>query len=357
VCSTKLRRDLDDEKLELVNQSPLVDPDRLAAWMQHEGLAGGPVEIERITTGHSNEVFLVRSDNGTCVLRRPPRTPLSPTAHDMAREFRLLRAFHGHSDVPVPRPIALCTDADVIGASFYLMDPVDGVVVREKLPAPIADPSSPRACAYALIDALAGIHAFDWKHGGLDGFGKPDGYLERQVPRWLGQLERYKTREIPEVDEAGAWLAAHTPAMQAPGVIHGDYKLDNVMFAPRLPVELVAVVDWEQSTIGDPLVDLGWVIGLWIEPGEAATLAGASPFPADADVPTRADLIARYADQTGRDLSNIAFYCVLGLFKLACVMEGSYARFKAGTSDDAYFAALDHGVPALARRALEFTTP
>ena len=159
---------------------------------------------------------------------------------------------------------------------------------------------SPRACAYALIDALAGIHAFDWKDGGLDGYGKPDGYLERQVPRWLGQLERYKTREIPEVEEAGQWLSAHTPPMQPPAVIHGDYKLDNVMFAPHLPVELVAVVDWEQSTIGDPLVDLGWVIGLWIEPGEAATLAGASPFPARCRRPDarRLDRALRRADRT-----------------------------------------------------------
>ena len=159
---------------------------------------------------------------------------------------------------------------------------------------------------------------------------------------------------MPDVDEAGRWLAAHTPAMQPPALIHGDYKLDNVMFAPRLPVELIAVVDWEQSTIGDPLVDLGWVIGLWIEPGEPASLAGASPFASAADVPTRKELIARYGERSGTDLTNLAFYCVLGLFKLACVMEGSYARFKAGTSDDAYFAALDAGVPALARRALEF---
>lgn len=275
----------------------------------------------------------------------------------MAREFRVLQAFYGRSNVPVPRPIACCTDTNVIGVPFYLMEPIDGVVIRERVPAPLdTDPKAPRACAYALIDALAAIHAFDWERGGLDGFGRPDGYLERQVPRWLGQLERYKTRPLPEVDEAGRWLAEHTPPMQAPAVIHGDYKLDNVMFAPRLPVELVAVVDWEQSTIGDPLVDLGWVLGLWVEPGERASLAGASPFGAAADVPTRADLIDRYAAQTDRDLTYLPFYCVLGLFKLACVMEGSYARFKAGTSDDAYFAALESGVPALARRALEFAS-
>jgi aminoglycoside phosphotransferase (APT) family kinase protein len=263
----------------------------------------------------------------------------------MAREYRLLRAFFGRAEVPVPRPVALCIDADVIGAPFYLMDVVDGVVVRERLPKVLQpDAGAARACAFALVDALAGVHAFDWRANGLDDFGKPDGYLERQVPRWLGQLARYKTRPLPEVDDAGVWLSAHIPPMQPPSVIHGDYKLDNVMFAPELPVELIAVVDWEQSTIADPLVDLGWMIGLWADPDEPTALGGA----------TRKELIARYRDATDRDLSNLAFYCVLGLFKLACVMEGSYARFKAGTSDDAYFAALEVGVPALAQRALEF---
>jgi aminoglycoside phosphotransferase (APT) family kinase protein len=249
---------------------PLVDEARLAAWMDDEGLdPGAPVSVERITTGHSNEVFRVTRGERVFVLRRPPRTPLSPTAHDMAREYRLLRSFYGRAAVPVPEPIACCTDREVIGVDFYLMTPVDGVVVREAMPAPLRDdPGAPRDCACALVDALAGIHAFDWEHGGLADYGKPAGYLERQVPRWLGQLERYTTRPLPDVDAAGRWLAANTPAMQSPTVIHGDYKLDNVMFAPRLPVELVAVVDWEQSTIGDPLVDLGWMVGLWVEPGE-----------------------------------------------------------------------------------------
>ena len=199
--------------------APLVDEARLAAWMDTQGLAGGaPITVTRITTGHSNEVFRVERGEMVAVLRRPPRTPLSPTAHDMAREFRVLTALRGadgwgaQPPVPVPKPIACCTDVDVIGAPFYLMHVVDGVVVRESMP-PVfaADPQGARACALALVDALSGIHRFDWQAGGLDGFGRPDGYLERQVPRWLGQLERYKTRPLPEVDEAGEWLAARVP--------------------------------------------------------------------------------------------------------------------------------------------------
>jgi aminoglycoside phosphotransferase (APT) family kinase protein len=324
--------------------------------------AGVPITVTRITTGHSNEVFRVERGDLVFILRRPPRTPLSPTAHDMAREFRLLTAFHdptgwhGGPAVPVPVPIALCTDVDVIGAPFYLMYEVNGVVVRETVPPALAgEPDPARACAFELVDALAGIHRFDWRTGGLDGFGRPDGYLERQVPRWIGQLEKYKTRPLPDVDAAGEWLAAHTPPSQPPGVIHGDYKLDNVMLGPAPPIELVAVVDWEQSTVGDPLVDLGWLLGLWAEANEMS-LAGASPFGANAVVPTRRELLERYANRSDRDVTNVNYYCVLGLFKLACVMEGSFARFRAGTSDDAYFASLEYGVPALARRALEFAT-
>jgi aminoglycoside phosphotransferase (APT) family kinase protein len=339
---------------------PLVDTDRLAAWMDANDLArGAPLTVTRITTGHSNEVFRVERDGLELALRRPPRTPLSPTAHDMAREYQLLRAFRDrsgwrqHDPVPVPVPVALCTDTEVIGAPFYLMELLDGVVVRERVPEALAgEPDVARNCAVALIDALAAIHAFSWQAGGLADYGRPDGYLDRQVPRWLGQLERYRTRELPEVDEAGRWLQAHTPEMQPPAVIHGDYKLDNLMFEPSPPVRLQAVVDWEQSTVADPLVDLGWLLGLWIEPGDRGALVGTSPFGADA--PTRRELADRYAAATGRDLTNLPFYCVLGLFKLACVMEGSYARFSAGTSDDAYFATLAEGVPALARRALEF---
>jgi len=340
----------------------LVDETRVAAWMDEQGLArGAPVTITRITTGHSNEVFRVERGELVAVLRRPPRTPLSPTAHDMAREFRVLTAFHAaagwnaHAPVPVPDPIALCTDPDVIGAPFYLMRVVDGVVVRDALPPVIAgDPEAARHCGHALIDALAGIHAFDWRAGGLEGFGRPDGYLERQVSRWLGQLEKYKTRPLPDVDDAAAWLADRVPPAQPAGVIHGDYKLDNVMLAPHLPVEIVAVVDWEQSTVGDPLVDVGWVLGLWTEATDATAVAGVTPFAGRDDVPTRRELLDRYARDSRRDLSNVNYYCVLGLFKLACVMEGSYARFRAGTSDDAYFASLEQGVPALACRALEF---
>lgn len=337
---------------------PLVDPDRLAAWMDGQELApGAPLQLERITTGHSNEVFALRRGDLDLVLRRPPRTPLSPTAHDVAREHRVMRALRDAGGVPVPEPVALCTDTTVIGAPFCLMRRLEGVVVRDRLPAELrGDPAVPTDLARMLVDTLADLHAVDWRAAGLEGFGRPDGYLARQVPRWTSQLERYRTRPLPEVDEAARWLAEHVPTGQPPAIIHGDYKLDNVMVRAGLPVTPVAVLDWEQSTIGDPLVDLGWLLGLWVEPGEEQPFAGANlALWGGGPVPTRAELADRYAARTGADLTHLRFYCVLGLFKLACVMEGSYARYRAGTAEDPLFALLEEGVPALARRALTFT--
>lgn len=339
-----------------MSRPDLVDPDVLGGWLDDLGLPGtGRPDVERITTGHSNEVFAVSRGGTEWALRRPPRTPLSPTAHDMAREARLIRALAA-SGAPVPLPEVVAFEPDRLGVPAYLMARLHGVVVRETMPPELTgDEDAPRAIAESLVDLLVAIHGVDWRAAGLDGFGRPDGYLERQVPRWVGQLDRYRTRPLPEVDDAAAWLSAHTPAMQAPTIIHGDYKPDNVMFEAGLPVRPLAVLDWEQATIGDPLVDLGWMLGLWLDPGESSVFAGANAaLLAHGPVPTRADLAERYAAASGRDLEHLAFYCVLGLFKLACVMEGSYARFAAGTSDDPLFAFLADGVPALARRALTF---
>ena len=331
----------------------LVDTKKLSEWMDGVGLERGhPLLAERITTGHSNELFLIRRGRLRLALRRPPVHPLSPTAHDMAREFRVLRAL-SPSDVPVPGPVVLCEDPSVIGAPFYLMEVIEGVVARHEVPIGL----SGRQIAFHAIETLVRLHGFDWIGGGLEDFGRPDGYLERQTSRWLGQLDEYRVRPLPEVDEVRRWLSGHVPAEQRPGLIHGDYTLVNLMYAPAPPVRIEAVVDWEQSTIGDPLMDLGWFLGLWHQPGEPV-LPGAEPgvigFPGDPDMPSRAELLDRYGSASNRDLSNIGFYCALALFKLACIMEGSYARFLAARSDDPYFATLEEAVPALAARAMSF---
>ncbi len=339
--------------------APLVDEKALASWMDAEGLEpGADLDVARITTGHSNELFEITRGDLVLALRRPPRTPLSPTAHDMEREFRVLEAITAAGGaVPVATPVRLCADPDVIGAPFYVMELVDGVVARSDVPPQIDGPGVGDEIAAELVDALVAIHDLDWRLD-LGDFGRPDGYLERQVARWGGQLDRYRTRPLPAVDAVAAWLDASVPPAQEPSLLHGDYTLVNVMFAPRRPASLVAVVDWELATIGDPLVDVGWLLGLWHEKGEEP-LAGADPgvvgFGGEHGMPRRRTIAEMYATRSGRDLGALGFYCALGLFKLACIMEGSYARYRAGTSDDAYFAALETSVPALAERALAFT--
>ena len=327
----------------------LCDPDRLARWLDGEGLAAGlPLDVARITTGHSNETFLVRRGGREWILRRPPRVPLAPTAHDMAREARLLRAL-ATTPVPAPRLVAACLDADVIGAPFHLTERLDGVVVRETLPAFLRG----AAVGRAFMDALATLHAADWRALGLADFGKPDGFLDRQVARWSAQLDKYRTRPLPDLDALAAWLRDHRPPGEAPTLIHGDYHLDNVMLAPAPPPRVIAILDWETATLGDPLVDVGLATALWPDASDADLPFGQTLSHAELGdgIGTRAELADAYAAASGRALDHLPYYQALGLFRLACILEGSWARHQRGAADDPFFARLERGVPAMAARA------
>lgn len=307
--------------------------------------------IERITSGASNEIFELRRGDEHWVLRRPAAR--SGARDDtMAREFLVLRALDG-SAVPHPAPLAMCDDVEVIGAPFYVMAHVDGFTPQIPLPPPFdADATARRHMGIALADVLGHLAAVDWRANGLEGFGKPDGFLERQVDRWLGQLERSRTRDLPNVDDVAAWLRANTPTMGEPGILHGDYQLANVMFHHDAPARVAAVIDWEQSTIGDPLVDLGWMLVLWDEPGEEPVRGGDEVRVNQQDgFPTRAQLAEHYGQRTGRDLGSLGWYEVLALFKLACVLEGAYARFSRGESQNPAHARLESMVPGLLRSA------
>jgi aminoglycoside phosphotransferase (APT) family kinase protein len=339
---------------------PLVDADALERYL--DGMlpdtAGHDVVVERIRGGHSNETFYVSRGHHEWVLRRPPRGPLLPTAHDVAREFRVLSALVSTA-VPAPRPVLLCTDTDVIGAPFYLMERAHGVVIRAKLPPGFAgDESSRIGLGYELIDRLADLHAVDWQAVGLGDFGKPQGYLERQIRRWTGQLDASRNRPLPDLDAVTQWLTTNLPDSGAATIVHGDYRLDNAMYAPEPPARIVAIFDWEMATIGDPLADLGYLLSFWQEPGDPGTDPGidlgdtAWRLTTLPGFPTRAQLVARYAERTGRKMEHVAFYVVLAIWKLAILLEGSYHRHLAGTTDDPFFATLDRGVPALAQRAL-----
>jgi aminoglycoside phosphotransferase (APT) family kinase protein len=318
---------------------------------------GGPFEIERLGEGLSCLTFALRGQGWEVVLRRPPRGKLPPTAYDVTREYRVMRALSDTgAEVPVPRPLALCRDPSVIGAPFYLMEPVWGTVVRSELPEVLSTTPARRAISEHLVDTLAALHAIDSTSVGLEDFGKPDGYLERQLRR-MGELwDRARSRDIPEIDEVGRWLADHLPTQRGSTILHGDYKLDNVILSLTSPPRIRAVVDWEMSTLGDPLADLGWLLYFWFEREEAALdLPVATVTDRDGFL-HRAELLERYAAKTGRPSEHIRWYMALAGWKIAIIMEGAYRRYLAGVADHPAYVRLERAVPALAHRAQEAAT-
>jgi aminoglycoside phosphotransferase (APT) family kinase protein len=338
---------------------PLVDEDRLRAYLAlHVAGADAPVRAEKIPAGHSNETFLVtRGAAEQWVLRRPPRGPLLPTAHDVLREYRVMTALY-YAGFTVPQPLLACEDMAVIGAPFYLMERVDGIVMRDNLPPDFASPADCAAIADQLIRTLVTLHAVDYHAAGLAALGKPDGYIARQIKRWMGQLDGARTRPQPDLDAVSLWLQTHMPESPPATIVHGDFRIDNVMLAPRPPAREVAVLEREMSTLGDPLADLGYLLSFWREPGEAPF----TPLPdemgnitSQPGFPSRAVIAARYEELSGRKMTHLSFYVVLAIWKLAILLEGSYKRHLAGTTDDPFFALLDEGVPALARRASALT--
>jgi aminoglycoside phosphotransferase (APT) family kinase protein len=307
---------------------------------------------ENISFGHSNEVHLVHFDGHSWALRRPPRGPLLPTAHDVMREYRVLAALQ-ETAVPLPRVYAACDDPGYIGAPFYLMEYMRGEVIRADGKSFVRTPELRRIVSEKMVDLLVTLQDVDWRAVGLEGFGRPDGYLERQLRRWVDQLERTlpHTRPLPVMEKVRDWLKAHLPASPPATIVHGDFKLDNVMWDPKT-AKVIAVFDWEMSTIGDPLADFGWMLSYWPDPDDKLATQGAiSGMPAEPGWLTRREMIARYEAKTGREMRDFPFYRAFAIFKLAIIMEGSYARYLRGQTDDPLFAGLTERVPALADAA------
>ncbi|MGZ8648326.1 MAG: phosphotransferase family protein [Solirubrobacteraceae bacterium] len=328
---------------------PLLVRRPLEAFLDAAGLGEGPLEAEPIGEGHSNVTYLVHRNGRAWVLRRPPRPPLPPSAHDVLREARLLTAVQDQA-VRTPRVLATCDDPAVIGAPFYVMERVEGDVLTAAVPLTLAREHA--RIGAELVDALAELHAVDWRACGLEGYGKPTGYLERQLRRFGGLWEHNKTRELPVLEDVTAWLAEHRPESGAATIVHGDYRLGNAMFAPGPPARLIAIFDWELATIGDPLADLGYLVATWAEPGDDEdALFGLGAVTRQAGFPSRAELVARYEERTGRSLPEVRWYATLALWKAAVFLEGSYKRRLAGTTEDAFFDRLEAGVPAMAERA------
>ncbi|MEA2317669.1 MAG: hypothetical protein QOD44_1858 [Solirubrobacteraceae bacterium] len=330
---------------------PLLVVEPLVAFLDEHGLGSGDVDATPVGEGHSNVTYLIRRGDCTVVLRRPPRPPLPPSAHDVLREARLLAALQG-TEARVPRVLAVCEDEAVIGAPFYVMEHLAGEVITTEVPAALDTPVERRRIGEEVVDALVEVHAVDWQACGLEGFGKPTGYLERQVRRFLGLWEHHRTRDVPAVERIGAWLSEHVPQSGPATIVHGDYRLGNTMFAPEAPARLVAVFDWEMATLGDPLADIGYLCASWSEADdppvgqfELGRVSRAEGFPA------RAELIARYEERAGREVTALRWYTTLALWKSIVFMEGNYRRAVEGRTDDPYLKSFGKGVIELAGRA------
>lgn len=330
----------------------LIDVECLARWMDDRELpgAGEPLRAESISGGASNEIY--RLERGGCrmVLRRPPREVPEGRNRTMLREYRVLAAL-ADSDVPHARALASCEDPEVLGACFYIMEFVDGWTPMGELPPPFdKDLEAKRGLATELVDAIACLGQVDWRAAGLEGFGKPEGFLDRQVDRWLHHLSGFQFREIPGLDIAANWLREHTPRSFKTGIIHGDYQFANVMFHHGAPARMAAVVDWEMATVGDPLLDLAWVLMGWVDPGEESGKMGYIDY---AGMPSREELMHRYAGRSGLPVDRIDYYIVLARFKMACVLEGGYARYVEGGADNPKMESFGDVVLDMGRRAAE----
>ena len=335
----------------------IADPVALTKWMAEAGLAdlGELRGVQLIAGGRSNLTYRLDLDGGQIVLRRPPLGHVLPTAHDMSREYRVLSALAGTA-VPVPQPLAICQDPEIIGAPFYLMRYVDGLVLRTAQDGELLSPAQAGELSELLAQMLATIHGVDLAAVGLDTFGRPEGYLARQLARWQRQWELSNNREMPGYDELVARLTAGLPdPAQAGGtLVHGDFRLDNTLVQLTTPARIAAVVDWEMSTLGDPLADLGLTLSYWADATDDRSWldvnVGAG-ITAQPGFYSRAEFAARYAEITGRDLSGIGYYIAFGYYKLAVVLEGINARYRQGKTVGEGFDREGRAVPVLVARA------
>jgi len=313
----------------------------------------GPLIVRQYPSGHSNLTYSLQVGPREMVLRRPPFGSKVKTAHDMGREFRVLSKLHAHY-LPAPQVLLFCDDASVLGAPFYLMEPIHGLILRRDVPPGVNfSPEMARGLCESFLDNLALLHGLDYNAIGLADLGKPQGYLERQVRGWIERYYGSKTHDIPEVETISNWIQQHMPASSAAALIHNDYKYDNVVLDPHDLTRIIGVLDWEMCTVGDPLTDLGSALAYWVDasdpPEILETRWGPTTYSGSL---TRAQLVQRYTQKTGRNVSDMAFYLVFARFKIAVIVQQIYYRYHQGLTHDERFATMPQRIKLLLSAAL-----
>ncbi|MFW6124969.1 MAG: phosphotransferase family protein [Pirellulales bacterium] len=338
-----------------VREGEELDLAKLQSYLrEHLPEAAGPVQVEQFPRGFSNLTYLVRVGEREFVLRRPPFGNPVKSAHDMGREFRALSKLW-RVYPPAPRPFVYCDDPGVLGEPFYLMERRQGIVLRKQVPPGLdLGPETARRLSESFIDNLADLHCVDHEAAGLGDLGRPAGYVERQVTGWAKRYEKARTEDVPDIQRVSDWLHKQMPSESGAALIHNDYKYDNLILDPNDPTRIVAVLDWEMCTVGDPLMDLGTTLAYWVEaddePARKAIAFGPTDLPGSL---TRRELAQRYAARTGADVSNMLYYVCYGLFKIAVVVQQIHVRYARGHTRDERFATLNQSVKLLGRVAVE----
>ena len=333
--STKLM----DKPSTLIRKGEEINIASLQEYLRESSIASGDIFVEQFPSGYSNLTYLIRAREGEFVLRRPPMNSNIKSAHDMGREFKVLSLLRPIYD-KVPTPIIHCEDESVIGAPFYIMERIQGIILRSSPPKSMAlTPTLMRTISETAIDNLADLHSLDIHSTGLIELGKPEGYVKRQVEGWISRYEKSKTDELPSMEELSHWIASNIPTENAPAMIHNDYKYDNFLLSLENHSEIKAILDWEMATVGDPLMDLGTALAYWAEIADNAALKPFSLTWMPGNL-KRQQVIERYEEKTGTQVKNIVFYFAFASFKLGVICQQIYARYKRGSTTDARFASL-----------------
>ncbi|MER7952120.1 phosphotransferase family protein [Streptomyces sp. NPDC096079] len=343
------------EEARRLDSPPLLVLDTVTGFLDAHGIGSGPLAWQRIGDGQSNITYLIERGGESVVLRRGPRPPLPKSTHDVVREARIQKILGEHG-VPVPEIIAVCEDASFLGVPFYVMGRLDGTVITDTIPPHLSPVEQRRATSEAVVDTLVALHGIDVTRGEVASLGFPEGYLRRQIERFRGLWEVNTTRDLPAVERIGDWLGRNLPTSQAASVVHGDYRMGNLMFAPRAPARVLAILDWEMATLGDPLADLGYLTATYSEAGRPATPLELTQVTRSPGYLTQRRLAERYQRRTGLDLTPLPWYQTLALWKAAIFCEAIHTRWKRGERphDTSFGPSLASGVPRLLERAGQY---